>query len=338
MNSSPQTDRSPKAQQSGFTLVEVLVAALITSILILVLFQVTVGALDAWRNGTARLRSNADARVALDLFARDVEMMLLDGTSSTVNQQWIVSRPDVITNNAAFGEITNTWLMFFSPSIDRNSGQRGDISAISYRVAYQDIISTNTTGFEVFALYKTIVNTTNTYIHALATSNIVDNFWGSDLVLFRGSDFGPYNWTNNTANISGYNGETISTTNRADFLVPNVVDFSVAWTVRHAESNLYYRISSDLIMHKNNDIRVKAPAGVTFPTNFPHALDGGSNPIVDADGFNILDSNYVLDAAEVSMIIVDDEGISQIRLGRDPDAVLQTFGRQFTQRIRVAGF
>ncbi len=222
--------------RQGFTLVEVLVGSFITAILLMLLFRVVTGAMSAWQNGSARLQTNADARLALDLIARDLQSFVARQTSASVNQEWLYSGPDDVDLSVGSGSasLPMSWLLFFAPSVDRPSGQEGDIVALSYKVAYQDPITTNALeSLKMFGLYKTMIDTTNTFVNALGQANILSGFWES----------GAWN--------------PIEPRN---FIIPNVIDFQVTWWVRDLSdtsgTNYLYRIPSDRIVRLGNQLLI----------------------------------------------------------------------------------
>jgi prepilin-type N-terminal cleavage/methylation domain-containing protein len=222
--------------RQGFTLVEVLVGSFITAILLILLFRIVSGAMSAWQNGSSRLQTNADARLALDLIARDLQSFVARQTSASVNQEWLYSGRENVSVPAGSGSasLPMSWLLFFAPSVDRPPGQEGDIVALSYKVAFQDPITTNAlASLRMFGLYKTMVDTTNTFVNALGKSNIHSGFWQAGA------------W-NPTAPQS--------------FVIPNVIDFQMTWWVRDLSvttgTNYLYRIPPDKTVRLGNQLRI----------------------------------------------------------------------------------
>ncbi len=214
-------------RRQGFTLVEVLVSSFLTLIVMGMLFAVLMGTINAWEGGTSRLRSSGDARLALDILKTDLESMVVRQTQ--YNQEWMFSGP--LTEDG----VTASWLMFFAPSLDRDEGQDGDIVALSYRVAYQDPISTGEYS-KIFALYKSMVSTTNTFENVLGQSDIHAGYWGS--VPTTDSSHPTY---------------------RAGLLAPNVVGFDVSLWVRYINSSnveVLERFDRDHYVRLSNVLRI----------------------------------------------------------------------------------
>jgi type II secretory pathway pseudopilin PulG len=220
------------SRRQGFTLMEVLVSSALTVVILTMLFTVLIGAMNAWQTGTNRLQGNADARLALDSIAQDLQSMVVRQTS--IDQEWLYSERRQI-----FGlefERNSTMLLFFSPSLDREPGQQGDIVAIQYQVAFADPLSGNPDGnvtssnFNLFGLYKRMASTEETFNEALGQSDIFDDYWGLQNRL---------------------------TPRSRDLLIPNVVELHVAWNINFDANK---RIDEELRLGNVLALAPSAPA------------------------------------------------------------------------------
>ena len=193
-----------KSSRQGFTLMEVLVSSALTVVILTMLFTVLIGAMNAWQTGTNRLQGNADARMALDSIAQDLQSMVVRQT--TLGQEWLYSErrpvyPGGIDRNS-------TQLYFFAPSLDRQPGQQGDIVAIQYQVAFADPLrgdpdgNVTSTQYNIFGLYKRMESTRDTFQFVLGQEDIWVSYW---------------------------QGRTVPRSR--DLMIPNVVDFSIKWNV-----------------------------------------------------------------------------------------------------------
>ena len=208
MKSTTLSPHADAANRAGFTLMEVMVSSALTLVILAMLFGILMGAMNAWQTGSSRLQENADARMALDLIARDIQSMVVRQT--TYNQEWLVSGPVVIPDTPF--DNTSNWLMFFSPSLDRDAGQEGDIVAVSYRVGYQDPMTDNPNSpFKIFGLYKQMESTTNTFINVLGLQDIMADHWMA-----------------------------VDSLNASGLIIPNVVDFSINWHIRQQDGGIAY--------------------------------------------------------------------------------------------------
>lgn len=281
--------RTPNAcsSRAGFTLLEVMVSAFLMAIVMGMLFSILIGTMNAWDGGTSRLQTNSDARMALDMIARDLQSMVVRQTQ--MDQQWLSSEPDEVKG------LTSTWLTFFAPSIDRDTEQEGDIVAISYRVGYQDPVSTNDY-FEVFGLYKQMATTEDTFRDALGQTELVTGFW-------EGGSSAP------------------DPLLREGFLVPNVVRFEVSWWVEYPGESSPVRLGSDYLVALNNVLQI-GTAGATMPAFYPGAK------IVAADiTLTVLDDQGMQDAQ-----LLDEAGSLNADKLED---LIRLHGRVHTSRVKI---
>ncbi len=257
----------------AFTLIEVLVSSALTLIVLGMLFMVLLGVMNAWEGGTSRLQTNSDARLALDLIARDLEAFVSRQTTS--NQEWLVSKLISVTD--APSEIKSAWLTFLAPTLDRDAGQPGDIVALSYAVGFQDPLSTNSY-VPMFGLYKAQASTTDTFKNALGLDDLT-KFW-----------------------------EPRNPIDRIGFLCPNVVDFKITWWVR------------DLTAAFNTPL-------IPVPADVEVRLGNELN----------LGAQYQLEAADIRLTILTEEGARLTRLGtltqERLEKIIEQHGRTHTQRV-----
>lgn len=296
------------SQRQGFTLVEVLVSSAITLIVLSMLFSILLSAMTAWQAGTSRLQTNSDARLALDLIAQDLQSMVARQT--TLDQQWLVSGeiavPRVnIANEMNFtADLQSTWLTFFAPSLDRDPGQQGDIVAISYAVVYQDPLTSDANrAHPILGLYKTMISTRGTFLHALGNEDIISGFWENQALDAH---------VNDTEHEDHLNRDW---TQRRGFLVPNVANMSIRWRARSTQDpSQILDLDASQVVRLSNSLSV----------------DGTSIP-------------YRLEFADVSLTLLTDEGMRQFRTlarGNQLDnarlqQLIREHGRVHTQRVKI---
>jgi type II secretory pathway pseudopilin PulG len=305
------------ASRQGFTLVEVLVSSFLTLMILGMLFSVLIGTIDAWEGATSKLEASSDMQLSFDTLRSDLSGMIVRQTQD--DQEWLYSGPYYLDNNGDFqwgvgsgSEVTNTWLTFLSPSIDRDPDEDGSIVGLSYRTAYFDPLtgdsnasSDPTSDYKVFGLYKDMETPRVTFTDILR--------FGSDYQLI-GSTSG-----------EGYWGDTTTTTNLRDietdgFLMPHVVRFAVTWMVRDPEEPELERYDETFEVRLGNRLEIRNDAGT----------------LVVPDGTG----GERLVAAEISITTISNDGMQRYRFfegtanaaGQLP-RIIQDFGR--TQSIRV---
>lgn len=191
------------AAKKGFTLIELMAAMAITSILVLVIVGLTSRGVDMWRMVLQDVRTTALARVAMDTMTKDFESMQIRGGNS---YEWLnVQRDDdfqkkEMTMGPKAARFTNaSRLIFFTKAMDRNQAMRsdesrsyredtlarkqtaGDVSCVAYKLAYRDQILNEdateySTGFPVYALYRNLISPQNTYEELLGRSDLYKEY------------------------------------------------------------------------------------------------------------------------------------------------------------------
>lgn len=162
----------------GFTLLELMVAMAITTIIVSVLVGVTSVALDAWSRSRAEVRASRQAKSMVDTMARDFEALV---TRRGNNFEWLYAAVEptlpgekLLSSNAAN-------LIFFTAATDRYAGKingpddkGGDVSCVSYKLKYQDPIGASSTNsdFSTFALYRLLVNPDETFANILGKNDL----------------------------------------------------------------------------------------------------------------------------------------------------------------------
>ncbi|MFA5338960.1 MAG: prepilin-type N-terminal cleavage/methylation domain-containing protein [Candidatus Omnitrophota bacterium] len=122
-------DRYIRRNSSGLTLVEILVVAVIFSILVTSLFTVFRGGLDSWRKAETILDMYQNARFALDIMEREISSAYLyqesANTAYWTKFEGYLSASGLKTGSAG-GEI------FFVAPIANNPGNKQDLCEVGY--------------------------------------------------------------------------------------------------------------------------------------------------------------------------------------------------------------
>jgi prepilin-type N-terminal cleavage/methylation domain-containing protein len=170
--------------RKGFTLVELLVAMAITSIIVVVLISVTSMALDTWNRSRSELRATRQGKALIDTMARDFESMVV---RSGNNFEWLYANVAIPTNGPNGNLSPNaSELIFFNGATDRYNGGvgtstdlGGDVSCVGYKLAYQDPISAaGTADTMTFALYRKLVDPNVTFTSLLGQANLQTAYAG----------------------------------------------------------------------------------------------------------------------------------------------------------------
>lgn len=307
------------ASRQGFTLVEVLVSSFLTLVILGMLFSVLIGTIDAWEGATGKLEASSDMQLTFDVLRSDLSSMVVRQTRD--DQEWLFSGPYHLDNNGDFqwgvssgNEVTNTWLTFLSPSIDRDPTEDGSIVGLSYRTAYYDPLTGNTQAdsddsseYKIFGLYKTMQTPRETFTNIL---RVPDN---NQLI---GSEAGEGYWGDVETDPPYASGPYLQTDG---FLMPHAVRFAVTWLVRVPGQTELDRYDETHEVRLSNRLEIWNDAGG-----------------IEVDGTG----GEKLVAAEISITTISNDGMQRYRFfegGGSPagqlPSIIRDFGR--TQTIRV---
>ncbi len=170
---------SPKR---GFTLMELMVAMAITTIIVTVLVSITSIAIDTWNRSRAELRASRQAKAMVDTMARDFESFV----SRRGNEfEWLSAEsPSGGTVGDKLESSNSSDLIFFSGSTERYDGEigvsgkdnGGDVSCIGYKLYYADPVSKGGSKFKTFILRRILVNPDLTFKNLLGQKDLETAF------------------------------------------------------------------------------------------------------------------------------------------------------------------
>ncbi|GAA5120085.1 prepilin-type N-terminal cleavage/methylation domain-containing protein [Luteolibacter yonseiensis] len=256
------------SKKTGFTLVELLVAMFITTIIISVLVGITSIALDTWNRSRSELRAARQAKAMIDTMARDLESLV---TRKGNTNEWLSAIADDSSIGQNLTSTNATKLIFFTAATDRYDGniggsddRGGDVSCVAYQLEYKDPIgSTGAAGgtFDTFVLNRLLVNPDETFDKLLGETQTDPNKNVSTLEDVFNQNFS----------------QDIS--DEQNFVCENIYQFSVTFYVQTSETsggaNPTTEVKNHLVkVDKNNNsfrilgtgIETEAPAGVTPAT------------------------------------------------------------------------
>ena len=216
-------DHTPQLSQgrrkSAFTLVELLIAMSITSVILLVMLALTATVADAWKRARGQIYSNASARAVFDRVVTDFESAYYVQTLDQA--EWFRFLPaDTanLRNSSGDGSSVPTWAMFYTSPIDRDVAKPGDVIGLSYRLEKQPAIGSNA-DFDLWALYRAYPtqygDASNpakvTFDELLGSPDIYGEFWQNQGAITASTDY---------------------------LLAANVLDFQIVSWIRLQDGNL----------------------------------------------------------------------------------------------------
>ena len=286
-----KTHRTSPAKR-GFTLMELMVAMAITTIIVTVLVSITSIALDTWNRSRAELRAARQGKTMVDSMARDFESLV---TRRGNTNEWL----SAITPTASLPKVKNTEssnaceLSFFTAATDRYNGQigtttdkGGDVSCASYLLEGKDPIAGGSGKFDTFVLNRLLVNPDETFNQLLGKPDLAAAF-------------------------DTYDAGKTKRKLPENFVCENIYQFSITF---HVQVSKIVNSVSTLI---------DVPITVGDSASSKEFRIQGSGLIVDSNAK--LPNNVVvadlkagrLTAVEISLTVVSDFGIDQLRARSD---------------------
>ena len=168
-------------EKRGFTLMELMVAMAITTIIVTVLVSITAIATDTWNRSRSELRASRQAKAMVNTMARDFESLVTRRGNSS---EWLSAISSVSPVGNGKAESSNSSdLLFFSGSMDRYNGEigtptdkGGDVSGIAYRLFFKDPIDKNGTAYETFVFHRLLVDPDQAFKDLLGKEDLTGAF------------------------------------------------------------------------------------------------------------------------------------------------------------------
>ena len=316
-----------KIKSGAFTLIELLAAMTITTVLVLVIVALTSRGVDIWRWVLQDVRTTTLARTAMDTMTKDFESMQFrpgnpfewmlvqrdsdlvsraektkvsrkKGRSSSLNE----ARVNLMTMGPEGAKITNaSQLVFFTTATDRNPAKSsmdmrndriiGDVNCVGYKLLYRDQILDQQDLWSAYARYQ--------------------------------------------------QDETVP----SNFLVENIVEMTLIFEVDYQK-----KIGNSGSNKSDKDASQRASVLVPVMTTGANRLGSCTQMDVYGNRLDIIGSSVNIDdlksgrvtAVTISMTVVTDEGmalVDQIRQKKrpapSPEEFFERYTRSFTQRIAL---
>jgi prepilin-type N-terminal cleavage/methylation domain-containing protein len=266
----------------GFTLMELMVAMAITTIIVTVLVSITSIAIDTWNRSRAELRAARQAKAMVDTMARDFESLV---TRRGNENEWLSAESPAGTVGNKLESTNSADLIFFSGSTERYNGEigsandkGGDVSAIGYRLIYDDPIKKGGE-FQTFILRRILVDPDATFKDLLGQKDLE-------------TAFGPY--ANKLENIE-------------NFVCENVFQFTVTFLVEVTQGT----------GNTAKVVTVPVTIGQTASSQVTKSLKIKGTGIDTSATPNGVTSDELkagrIKAMEVSLTVISDAGIEQLR-------------------------
>ena len=127
-------------RRCGFTLVELLIAMLITTIIASVLISVTAVAIDSWNRSRAELRAARQAKFMVDTIAKDFESLV---TRRGNKFEWLSAKTDTTLPGPDRQKSSNaSKLIFFTAAtpVTTSSGNNNNMPRVRFNMLFNSAI------------------------------------------------------------------------------------------------------------------------------------------------------------------------------------------------------
>ncbi len=295
--------------KKGFTLMELMVAMAITTIIITVLVSITSIAIDTWNRSRSELRAARQAKSMVDTLARDFESMV---TRRGNEYEWLSAKNSNSSDGPNGLNSTNSSeLIFFSGSTDRYNGniggkddKGGDVSAVLYKLFYKDPVD-KSGNFETFVLNRVLVDPDVTFKNILGQKSLD----------------------------AAYNTMSTELEKQENFVCENIFQFTVTFQIEVTQGSG----SSAKLVSVPVTVGRSSSGSVTDSFKIK-----GTGIETEASGSGVtadeLKSGRVK-SVEISLTVLTDAGIDQVRRGGMSDAKKAEFmakhSYQYTKLIQL---
>jgi type II secretory pathway pseudopilin PulG len=334
-----QSTSSTKNRKSAFTLIEIMVATVVMVVLTGLVIQITSEVLKVWNRSSGKLAANANARVAMDLLAQDLESAVFRNNGL----QWLRSEKDTTRLN------TNTVsLKLFSSALDRPNppngvDEAGDICAIAYQLDRRDPVTGSSDmrdGYDnrLWILYRMVVPPAITFEHLLGApeqDELPSTNKSDEVSQWRDSVNSPYDYD------FSYTAET-------HYLVSNIVSFDID-----------FYVEDDGNITTLNIVSGDAP-GTSFDTRYGCGLDNDQDNVSLSNGATVGPHAYnwvvspspqqlayrkPLSYATIRLTVLSDQGAQMLQNIESDDIfipetvedVIRMHGETYIRRVNLSG-
>jgi prepilin-type N-terminal cleavage/methylation domain-containing protein len=272
------------SKKRGFTLMELMVAMAITTIIVTVLVSITSIALDTWNRSRAELRASRQAKSMVDSMARDFEALV---TRRGNTNEWLSAISAQTMPGDRLLSTSASKLIFFTAATDRYNGQigvtgvddGGDVSCVAYELEYKDPIGGNSGKFDTFILNRKLVDPKEAFDKLLGKENLETAF----------------------TSVSG------NVNDSTNFVCENIFQFTVTFHVQVAQtvSGTTTLVTVPVTVGKSSSGQITKEFRIK-----------GSGVIADISGGSVTSDQLKagrVTAVEISLTVISDFGIDQLR-------------------------
>ena len=277
----------------GFTLIELMVAMVITAMIVGILISITSLAMDAWQRSRSEVRAARQAKSMLDAMAKDMESFVSrqGNTFEWLYAKTVTTMPGPVGGMGSASASASD-VIFCTAATDRYNGQigsasdkGGDISCVAYKLVYQDPMkdptkgATNSTSadFSTFAFYRKLVDPDKTFKDLLGQTDLNSAF-------------------------SSYQSTIVAPDN---FVCENIFQFDITFHVNVTNTSSGKVESKTVTLGQSNpELHIRGNAVTSSSSSSSTAMTVGGSPVTGVT------------AISISTTVLSDFAIDQMRKRR----------------------
>ncbi len=305
----------------AFTLVELITAMAITSILVVIIMQLTSQGITLWKAIRDDTSTASGAKVALQAISRDLESIQL--RSTTDNTEWMYAEVDSAIRGVPRGLSIpkSARCIFYACVPDRNpavsdssslrnsyrnllassADSQGDVSAVSYRLKFRDHVLNlpsrkgDLQSYPLFSLYRHVVSPRDTFDQMLGTDNLEATY------------------------------NQFASSEDKSFLCENIVELNVILNVEYADESSGN--ADQEVMYRHESVPILSTAAGESKRKF--RLYGMR---AESEGHRMENARIL--SAEVSITVLTEAGVAliqQVRIGQRRPPKMEEFFSKYTR-------
>ncbi len=304
----PMKTTFASSQKRGFSLLELLVAMTVTTLIVGSLISITSIAMDTWNRSRSELRASRQAKAMVDTLARDLES-LVTRRDNTLSEWLSAEAKSSGTNTSAVN------LYFYTAAADRysgniggSSGNEGDVSCVGYQLEERDPFRDGGSGaFDTFVLGRHLVNPDVTFTSLLGK---------------------PENDSDPGLNVLFQNQFGSEMTKTDAFVCENIFQFSITFNVQTIVSgaNVNQFVTIGPASSSDKNLRITGQ-GITTKSA------GAPDPTVPL-------TNGKITSIGISLSVLSDPGVEQLRRDRSKASDAKWLAKnsyQYSKLVQLPG-
>jgi len=199
----------------AFSLLELLVAVSVLSILLVILLNIVQGATNLWRTSENKVEAYREARAALQVMSSDLKNILPSTNFAFFR-----------TNISGYPSATNLAFLTTLPISSQNPASLSDVCTVGYFLAYSNKSPVaGATGRQSYNLYRYFVESNETFASLITDAAAVLDFDSEFPPEILARNVVSFNATYSVTNSSG--NFTTWTTQNATYPMPNLVEITI---------------------------------------------------------------------------------------------------------------